>query len=182
MLKESDNPPIIPPDAESIRDFVGQWWVTHVKSRNEKALAHDLIRRNISYFLPMSWKVSRKSRRTVKSLLPLFSGYMFFCGDENQRVELLQTNRVANLIEVIDQETLVAELAQIEQALHAGVPLTPHQFAKVGQRCRIIAGPLCDLTGIVLRTGSTTRLLLQIDILGQAAAVEVDIDVIELLE
>ena len=182
MLKVDDNPPIIPPNAESIRDFVGQWWVAHVKSRNEKALAHDLIRRNISYFLPMSWKVRRQSGRTIRSLLPLFGGYLFFCGEEDERVELLRTNRVANLIVVNDQETLVDELAQIENALRAGVPLTPHKFAKVGQRYRIIAGPLCGLAGIVVRTGNTARLLLQVDILGQAAAVEIDVDMIELLD
>lgn len=182
MLKADDNPPIIAPNAESIRDFVGQWWVAHVKSRNEKALAHDLIRRNIGYFLPMSWKVRRQSGRTIKSLLPLFGGYLFFCGEENERLELLQTNRVANLIVVNDQETLVNELVQIEQALRAGVPLTPHKFAKVGQRCKIIAGPLCGLTGIVVRTGNTARLLLQVEILGQGAAVEIDVDMVEQLD
>lgn len=182
MLKADDNPPIIPPDAESIRDFVGQWWVAHVKSRNEKALAHDLIRRNISYFLPMSWKVRRHSGRTIKSLLPLFSGYLFFCGEENERIELLRTNRVANLIVVNDQQMLIDELAQIEHALRAGVALTPHKYVKVGQRCRIIAGPLANLTGIVVRAGNTARLLLQVDILGQGAAVEIDVDMIELLD
>lgn len=182
MLKVEDNPPIIPPNAESIRDFVGQWWVAHVKSRNEKALAHDLIRRGVSYFLPMSWKVRRQSGRTIRSLLPLFSGYLFFCGRENERIELLRTNRVANLIVVNDQQTLVDELAQIENALRTGAPLIPHKYIKVGQRCRIIAGPLVGLTGIVVRAGNTARLLLQVDILGQAAAVEIDIDLIELLE
>ena len=182
MLKPSDNPPIAPPSAESIRDFVGRWWVAHVKSRNEKALAHDLIRRDISYFLPMSWKVRRQSRRTIKTLLPLFSGYLFFCGDENERVELLRTNRVANLIEVNDQQKLIEELVQIEHALRAGAPLAPHKFIKAGQRCRIIAGPLCGLTGIVVRAGNATRLLLQVDILGQAASVEIDVDMIELLD
>lgn len=182
MLKADDNPPIIPPNAESIRDFVGRWWVAHVRSRNEKALAHDLIRRSISYFLPMSWKVRRQSGRTIKSLLPVFSGYLFFCGEENERIELLRTNRVANLIVVNDQQTLAEELAQIEHALRAGAPLTPHKFAKVGQHCKIIAGPLCGLTGIVVRTGNTARLLLQVDILGQAAAVEIDIDMVELLD
>ena len=182
MLKAEDNPPFIPPDVESIRDFVGQWWVAHVKSRNEKALAHDLLRKGVSYFLPMSWKVRRQSGRTIRSLLPLFSGYLFFCGRENERIELLRTNRVANLIVVNDQQTLVDELAQIENALRTGAPLTPHKYIKVGQRCRIIAGPLAGLTGIVVRTGNTARLLLQVDILGQAAAVEIDIDLIELLE
>jgi len=182
VLKAKDNPPIISPNAESVRDFSGQWWVAHVKSRNEKALAHDLIRREIDYFLPMTWKVRKQSRRTVKSLLPLFSGYLFFCGNEDDRVELLRTNRVAGLIEVSDQKTLIDELAQIQQALVAGAPLAPHKMIKVGQRCRIVAGPLCGLIGIVLRSGNSARLLLQVDILGQAAAVEIDIDMIEEIE
>jgi transcription antitermination factor NusG len=182
LLKTSDNPPIILPGAESIRDFVGQWWVAHTKSRNEKALAHDLVHRNISYFLPMTWKVRRQRGRTLRSLLPLFGGYLFFCGHESQRVELLRTNRVAGLIEVNDQQTLIDELVQIERALRAGAPLTPHRYIKTGQRCRIIAGPLADLTGVVLKVRNATRLLLQIDMLGQAASVEIDLDMIELLD
>jgi transcriptional antiterminator RfaH len=182
MLKVSENPPIIWPQAESIRDFSGQWWVVHTRSRNEKALAHDLISKNISYFLPMSWKVSRRSRRTVRSLLPLFSGYLFFCGQEDQRVELLQTNRVANLIEVNDQQTLLNELVQLDQALRAGAPLVPYKYIKAGQQCRVIAGPLIGMEGIVVRSKNAIRLVLQIDMLGQAASVEIDIDMIEVLD
>ena len=170
------------PQVESIRDFTGNWWVAHTKSRNEKALAHDLISREISYFLPMSWKVRRKSRRTIKSLLPLFGGYLFFCGDENQRTELFRTDRVANLIEVIDQQKLLDELVQIERVLNTGEPLVPHRHIKIGQKCRVIAGPLMGLQGIVVTTKSATRLVLQVDILGQAASVEIDIDMIELVD
>lgn len=181
-MNVSENPPIIWPEVESIRLFSGQWWVAHTKSRNEKALAHDLIGRNISYFLPMSWKVRRKSRRTIKSLLPLFSGYLFFCGDENQRTELLRTDRVANLLEVKDQEKLLNELVQIERVLHTGVPLVPHKYIQVGQKCRVIAGPLMGLQGIVVKTKGEMRLVLQVDMLGQSASVEIDIDLIELVE
>ncbi len=182
MLKVSENPPIIWPQAESIREFSGQWWVVHTRSRNEKALAHDLMSKNISYFLPMSWKVRRKSRRTIRSFLPLFSGYLFFCGQEDQRVELLKTNRVANLIEVIDQETLVDELVQIAQALRSGAPLTPHKYLKAGQKCRVISGPLIGMEGIVVKAKNAIRLVLQIDMLGQAASVEIDLDLIEVLD
>jgi len=182
MLKVSENPPIIWPQVESISEFAGQWWVVHTRSRNEKALAHDLMSKNISYFLPMSWKVRRRSRRTIRSFLPLFSGYLFFCGQEDQRVELLRTNRVANLIEVIDQETLLDELVQIAQALRSGAPLTPHKYLKAGQKCRVITGPLIGLEGIVVKTKNAIRLILQIDMLGQAASVEIDIDLIEVLD
>jgi len=182
MLKESENPPIIWPEVESIRDFIGLWWVAHTKSRNEKALAHDLIGRNISYFLPMTWRIWRRSRRTMRSLLPLFSGYLFFCGGENQRLELLRTNRVANVIEVKDQPQLLDELLQIEQALRAGALLAPYKYIKAGQRCRVIAGPLFGLEGVVVKTKNVARLVLQIDMLGQAASVEIDIDMIEIID
>jgi len=182
LLKVSENPPLVWPQVESIQEFAGQWWVVHTKSRNEKALAHDLISRNISYFLPMSWKVRRQSRRTIRSLLPLFSGYLFFCGQESDRVEVLRTDRAANLIEVKDQQKLLRELQQIEQALKAGVPVTPHKYVKEGQKCRVLAGPLLGLQGVVATTRGATRLVLQVDMLGQAASVEIDVDMIEPVE
>jgi len=181
-LKLSQNPPITWPQDESILRFSGLWWVAHTKSRNEKALAQDLVGRNISYFLPMTWKVRRSRGRTVRSLLPVFTGYLFFCGDENERLEVLRTNRVAHLIEVSDQPRLLDELAQIEKALRAGVPLVPHKFLKAGQHCRVTAGPLADLRGIVVRTKNTTRLVLQVDILGRATSVEIDADMIEVVD
>jgi len=130
----------------------------------------------------MSWKVQRKSRRTTRSLLPLFGGYLFFCGREEDRTELMRTDRVANLIEVKDQERLVRELVQIEQALRAGAPLTPHKYVRAGQKCRVIAGPLLGLEGVVTTTRGAMRLLLQVDMLGQAASVEIDIDMIEVID
>lgn len=182
MLKESENPPIIWPEDISISDFAGLWWVAHTKSRNEKALAHDLLRKNISYFLPMTWKVRSSRGRKLKSLLPLFNGYLFFCGEETQRVEVLRTNRVVNLIEVKDQKKFLGELSNVERALGTGVPLVPHKYLKTGQKCRVVSGPLRNLEGIVLKSKSITRLILKIDLLGQAASVEVDFDLIELID
>lgn len=179
MLKANENPPICYPQDQAITQFNGTWWVVHTRSRNEKALAHDLIIRDINYFLPMSWSVRKNSQRTTKTLLPLFTGYLFFCGDENQRVEVLKTNRVANLIEVPDSDFFVGELTQIEQALKSGAPLVPHQYIKKGQWVRVVAGPLMGLEGMVIDVKNTTRLLLQIDMLGQAASVEIDLDMVE---
>jgi len=182
LLKLSENPPITWPEGKSIRAFAGPWWVAHTRSRNEKALANSLVRKDINYFLPMSWKVRRQKGRTIRSLLPLFSGYLFFCGEENQRIELLRTNRVANLIEVKDQQKLLEDLLKIEQTIRAGANLTPHKYIKAGQHCRVIAGPLADLQAIVVKTKNTTRLVLQVDMLGQAASVEINTDMIEIIQ
>ena len=196
MLKVSENPPIVWPKESSIRDFTGCWLVAHTKSRNEKALANDLVRKGINYFLPMSWNVRRQSGRTIRSLLPLFGGYLFFCGGENERLELLRTNRVANLIEVKDQLKFVGELLQIEQALVGGASLRPHRYIKKGQLCRVIAGPLANMEGVVERQlniiqpsvagrskkGNITRVVLNIEILGQAVSAEIDDDMIEIID
>ncbi len=149
MLKESENPPISWPEEGSISDFEGTWWVAHTKSRNEKALASQLQLRNISYFLPMHWKVSKKRSRTFRSLLPLFMGYLFFCGDEEDRLEVLRTNRVANIIVVNDQDAFVADLLPIERVLKQGEDIRPHNYIKTGQKCRVVAGPLLGTEGIV---------------------------------
>ena len=182
MLKIHENPPITFPDQVSVESFTGHWWVAHTKSRNEKALANDLITRKVQYFLPMALSITRRTRRTVKSLLPLFTGYMFFCGNDDNRMDVLQTNRVANIIEVPDQLTFLTELTQIEKALRAGVPISPHPYLKEGQWCRVIAGPLMGSEGIVKEIKNHVRLVLQIDLLGQAASVEIDVNLIETID
>ena len=97
-------------------------------------------------------------------------------------MELLKTNRVANLLDVVDQGAFIKELVRFEQALRVGAPLTPHKYVRKGQWCRVIAGPLMGLEGIVIQTKGNTRLVLQIDMLGQAASVEIDVDMIEPIE
>ncbi len=60
-----------------------------------------------------------------------------------------------------------------------GANLSPHEYIKAGQRCRVIGGALAGLTGIVVKTRNEMRLVLQIDMLGQAASVEIGMDMIE---
>jgi transcription antitermination factor NusG len=182
LLKESENPPVCFPEDVSVKDFAGTWWVAHTKSRNEKALAWQMLKLEIPYFLPMSRKVTRKSGRTFRSLLPLFMGYVFFCGDEDQRIKVLRTNRVANIIDVPDQIGFVNDIVPIERVLQHGQAIEPHNYIHAGQKCRVIAGPLMGYEAIVEKVGNTTRLILQVDMLGQATSVEIENDMVELIE
>jgi len=182
MLKLSENPPILYPEVTCVSEIDGQWWVAHTKSRNEKALAWMLNRWEIPYFLPLREKVTKRKQRVFRALLPLFSGYVFFCGSEDQRYRALTTNRIANVIEVSNQTKLIKELADIHRALDSGLPIDPHPYLKAGDRCRVMAGPLMGYEGIIVRKKNQTRILLQIDMLGQAAAVEIDTELLEALD
>ncbi len=181
MLKPEENPPIVWPAGSSIKNFQGIWWVAHTKSRNEKALAWQMQKKNISYFLPLTEKVFRKSRRVFRSMLPLFGGYVFFCGDENNRLEVLKTNRVASLLEVKNQQHLITELLPIEKALTSGINLEPYAYIKTGHLCKVIAGPLLGTEGLVVSDQNKTRLILQVDILGKATCLEIDSALLEIV-
>lgn len=180
MLKLNENPPLTWPD-KRIRDFNGTWMVIHCKSRNEKALAWDMVHKKINYFLPMSLKLRKSKRRTIRTLLPLFPGYVFFCGNEAQRREVLRTNRVANIINVQDQAQLVRELEAIEKALVAGIALQPWQQFNKGCFHRVIAGLLVDTKGQIIHINGKTHLVLTVDVLGLAISVEIASDMLEKL-
>ena len=182
MLKASENPPAIWPEDKSITQFEGTWWVAHTKSRNEKALAWQMLKNEIQYFLPMTKKVTRSKGRTIRSVLPLFTGYMFFCGNEEQRLDVLKTNRVANLIEVTERDAFLKDLSPIEKVIKQGEDIQPHVYIKAGQKCRVTAGPLVGTEGIAETENNSTRLILQVDMLGQATSVEIQTDMIELID
>ena len=179
MLKTEDNPPMLFPEGATISEIEGPWWVSHTKSRNEKALAWWLNKHDVAYFLPLSAKLHHSRGRKYTCLVPLFAGYVFFAGDSQQRQTALSSNRIANVIEVVDQARLVRNLMQISDALGRGVVLDPHPYLKTGQSCRVTAGPLAGLEGIIVRKKDSARLVLQVDMLGQAASVEIDADTIE---
>jgi len=181
MLKLEENPPILFPEGLALESIPGQWYVAHTKARNEKALAWSLHHWNIAYFLPLIPKKTRRKGRLYQSLLPLFGGYLFFCGEQEKRYIALTTNRIANVIDVVDQAKLVQQLCGIHRAITSGLPVDTHPYLKAGDRCRVTAGPLIGHEGIVVRKNKLTRILLQIDILGQAAAVEIDADLLESL-
>lgn len=179
MLKLSDNPPILSPKAAALTELAGRWWVAHTKARAEKALAWDMLHRGIGYFLPMVEQTRFSGGRKRRVMLPLFPSYVFFCGDEKDRLAALMTHRVCRTLEVVDQQGLVADLAVIEKALAGRAELDPYPYAAVGQRCRITAGPFRGIEGIVVERTATARLVLEVAFLGRGVVMEIDAGLVE---
>lgn len=159
----------------------GRWYVAHTKPRHEKMLATQLSKHGIFNYLPLTQRVtrSRVSRRLSRSIVPVFTGYLFFHGSEEQRYLALTTNRIANVLVVPNQEQLVQELRQIHFLLAHTNQFTVARRLKVGSWGRIIAGPLAGLEGIVAAYLSGMRLTMNVTTLGQSVSVEVDADTVE---
>jgi len=182
VLKLSENPPVLFPEAESLEDIAGaggRWWVGHTKARCEKAFAWDLHKYGVPYFLPMIQRVMFSGGRKRGAMMPLFSSYVFFCGGEEARYRALVTNRLCQVISVPDQKKLVVELRNIDVALRGKATLDPYPFATVGRRCRVKSGPFLGIEGRVVERNSITSLVLEVSLLGQAVALQIDTDVLE---
>ncbi len=179
MLKLTDNPPMTPPSMDSVARFTGDWWVAHTRPRFEKAFAWDLLNRGIGYFLPMMKRVTISGGRKRHVLTPLFTSYVFFCGTDEDRYTAMTTDRLCQTIPVKDQTRFVSEISAVQRALAGDAKLDPHPFAAIGRRCRVKAGPFEGIEGVVVHRNKIARLVLQVSILGQGAAIEIDADLLE---
>lgn len=182
MLKLAENPPILHPDVASLEAMSGLWWVAHTKARFEKQFAWDLVRRDVPYFLPMVRHTIFSGGRRRTGMMPLFPSYVFFRGDESARLTALTTDRLCQVIEVNDQETLHRDLSALHRAITSGMAIDPYPFAVVGSRCRVRGGPLRGVEGKIIRRDGVERLVLEVHLLGRGALVEIGPDLLEPLD
>ena len=101
-----------------------RWLVFYTKARQEKSLARELLKYRIPFYLPLVKKISVARGRKRTSRTPLFGGYIFLYGSEEERVRSLTTNRISRVLPVEQPEQLVFDLRQFRQLIAANAPLT----------------------------------------------------------
>lgn len=152
-----------------------RWWAIFTKARNEKALARELERFDIPFFLPLVPRRSRIRNRYVESYNPLFSGYLFLYGRDDERVRALTTNRVSLMLAVPDQVQLRNDLRQLHHLIAIDAPLTVERRLAPGRRVRIKYGPMRGIEGVVTqRRGGQRRLLVAVEFLQSGVSIEID--------
>lgn len=172
-------PDVYPPDlwngASPADAYERSWWCLHSRPRQEKAAARHLRARHIWHYLPLVIDESHTpAGRRIRSLAPLFPGYLFLLGDDRQRVEALKGNHLVRVLPIVDQEGFVRDLEQIYRMLNSGLPVLPDSAHTVGSRVRITSGPLRGLEGRIVRRHPRLagRFVAIVDFLGLGASVE----------
>lgn len=176
MLRMSDNPEARYPADRALEEDLGRWSVAHVKSRQDKAFAHDLARAEISYYLPLIEKRIRRrdNGKIRKSLMPLFAGYVAVALPRAEWERAYATRRVAQMIPVEEQEQFVQELEQVRRALESDMRVGLAPAFEPGQPVRVISGPLMGLEGEVVHAKGETHFIIRVQMFQQAVRVEVD--------
>lgn len=150
------------------------WWVLHTRPRQEKSLARQLLERQVPFFLPLIPRRNRLRGRIVTSHKPLFTSYVFLWGNQHERLTALATHRVVMSLAVPNQDQLWQDLRQIRRLIETGAPITPEDRLQAGTPVEIRSGPLMGLKGVVLRTASGRRFVVQVDFIQRGASVELD--------
>jgi transcription antitermination factor NusG len=150
------------------------WFVAHTKPRCEKKLARYCQREAISATLPCYRAAHKYRGKTVVFDKPLFPGYVFVEILKDQRGKVCQSDCLAKLLEVIDQEQFRRQLAEILGALETGLEIRLAPRIGEGMRVKIQNGPLRGIEGWVEKRYGMSTVLLRLDFIGQAAAVKLD--------
>src|SRR6185369_5687549 len=93
------------------------WFVARTRPRCEKKLVQFCEREQLSATLPCYRAAHKYRGKTVVFRKPLFPGYVFLQLLNERRTTVLQSDYVANLLEVADQELFQQQLDEILRAL-----------------------------------------------------------------
>jgi len=152
------------------------WFALLVRAAREKYATLLLENAGFQCYLPVSKFTRRWSDRLKEVEVPLFPGYLFCRMNPEDRLPVLMTPGVIQIVGVgktplpVDEEEIVA----IQRAATTGVSIIPWPYVKIGQVARIEAGPLKGLSGIIVKIKSGMKLVLSVSLLQRSVAVEID--------
>lgn len=150
------------------------WSVVHTRPRCEKKIASIAQLRGVHVFVPLKKTTHRYGGRERNFSVPLFPSYIFCLSGEEEIRQLGQNRQVANVLPVGDQEILVRSLQSIDTALQAGDVAEVLPYLKEGHIVRVKGGSLDGVEGVVEKWVGKARIVINVEMLQQAVAIEVD--------
>ena len=154
------------------------WFVAHTRPRREKKLVEYCEREGIAATLPCCNSAHKYRGKTVVFRKPLFPGYVFLQMRPDRKASVHQSDHVANLLDVYDQEIFSQQLNDILLALDSDLEVRLAPSIGEGMRVTIKSGPLQGLEGWVESRYGPTTVLLRLNFINEAAAVKIDADLL----
>jgi transcription antitermination factor NusG len=157
------------------------WYVAHTRPRCEKKLRQYCEREKLDARLLCYQSVHKYRGKTVVFKKPLFPGYVFLNIPVDKRGVILQSDHLANLLAVADQDLFVRQLDEVLRALETNLEIRLAPTIGEGMRVKIKNGPLRGIEGWVEKRYGMDTVLIRLDFIGQAAAVKLEACDLELI-
>ena len=152
------------------------WYAIRTRSRHEKLVNDQLVRRGVETFLPLVERRRRWADRWKTVSFPLFPGYCFARFPLADRLTVLTAMGV---IEILGNHAgpvpvTEGEVEAIRTLVTSTLPFDPHPYLTDGMQVEVVRGPLEGVRGILVRKDRRARIVVSLRLIRQAAAVELD--------
>jgi transcription antitermination factor NusG len=130
----------------------------------------------IEIFLPTIARWSHWKDRKKQIEWPLFPGYCFARFTLDDRLSILKCDGVVRIVGIDGAPSPIPdiEIDSIRQLVDSELSYDPCPLIKEGDMVEVKHGPLKGVVGRLVRKGAHARLVLSVDLIGQAVSVEVD--------
>lgn len=158
--------------------MIPAWYVLHTKSRFENVVHDGLVKKSVNVFLPRVLIQSRRRDRKKMIRVPLFPGYVFVKTDLNPlaHLEILKTVGAVRLIGNKNEPLPVPDnvIDSLKIMTGGDLPIETGSRFQAGDRVVVVNGPFTGVVGTFVRYKGGGRVIVDVEALGQYAAVEVD--------
>lgn len=162
------------------------WLAFRTKARAEKVVASYCAHRGFGVaYLPLRRSVRRYPKGPRTHWLPLLPGYVFVaCNPEQAQSLQTESSGICGIINTTaaTEKTLVNDLIQLRELelaqIHGHLEMRPEIV--VGKSVKINHGPLRGVSGIVERRAGKARITVNVELIGQAVSLDVDVDEVTL--
>jgi transcription antitermination factor NusG len=156
------------------------WHALYVRSRAEKKVLWQLEENGFTAYLPLITQMKQWSDRKKKVEEPLFKSYVFVYSNEREYIPILNVYGVIKFVTferkaVIVPENQILAIKKFVNDFEKGeeYKMMNNEELKVGQKVRIINGPMKGLTGKLETIRNKRHLIVYIDVVGQCIPVHI---------
>ena len=111
------------------------WWAMYTLARQEKKLMRMLTTAQIAFYCPIIPRRYRSPNGRIRTTYePLFSNYVFVCGDEAARHGAVCTGCISRWMPVGQPLELVEDLRQVHKLVATDAPLAPERRLEPGHK------------------------------------------------
>lgn len=153
-----------------------QWIAVYTKPRHEKTVLSQFTEKGTESYLPMIRQKHRWSDRMKWVDVPIFKSYIFAHIELKDSLEVLQTRGVNHLVKFQNKIAVIPEIEiiSLRKIIEGGFDPFPSDYFVIGDEVEVIAGPLKGITGIVSRNDASDKLIIKINVIQHAIAVQIE--------
>ncbi|MGI9072197.1 MAG: transcription termination/antitermination protein NusG [Bryobacteraceae bacterium] len=157
------------------------WFALTVKPQHERSVEAQLRAKSLEAYVPLYCSRRHWSDRLKTLELPLFSRYVFCRFKFEDRFKVLNVPSVMSIVGFGGSPCPISEreIEVVRLIVSSGLAIMPCPFLRIGDWVRISQGPLSGLEGILAKEKAPYRVVINVDMLQRAVAVEIERDLLE---